>query len=209
LPVLLQTDDHLLESSSEEEGEDKRQAAGSISAAEDDDDMDSNAPDSPDPETYPASSPLPGHGSPGPAETIAEFGVSDSFVYRQWSNLCRWGFDKKSLRPRRDSSGGAGVKRPCDLGPDNKPIRKKAGKKTEKQEIALAYGITLDPEQPGMNSEWAAAIRAADNQIPTPKPSWTKRCELITKSAFCAKSKNSANPFRISSSTLNTMFSVK
>lgn len=123
------------------------------------------------------------------AETIAEFGVSDSFVYCQWSNLCRWGFDKKSLRPRRDSSGGAGVKRPCDLGPDNKPIRKKAGKKTTKQKIALAYGITLDPEQPGMNSEWAAAIRAADNQIPTPKPSWTKRCELITHSAFCAKSK--------------------
>ena len=123
------------------------------------------------------------------AETIAEFGVSDSFVYRQWSNLCRWGFDKKSLRPGRDRSGGAGVKRPCDLGPDNKPIRKKAGKKTTKQKIALAYGVTLDPEQPGMNSEWAAAIRAADNQIPTPKPSWTKRCELITKSAFCAKSK--------------------
>ncbi len=123
------------------------------------------------------------------AETIAEFGVSDSFVYRQWSNLCRWGFDKKSLRPGRDRSGGAGVKRPCDLGPDNKPIRKKAGKKSTKQKIALAYGVTLDPEQPGMNSEWAAAIRAADNQIPSPKPSWTQRCELITQSAFCAKSK--------------------
>lgn len=123
------------------------------------------------------------------AETIAEFGVSDSFVYRQWSNLCRWGFDEKSLRPGRDRSGGAGAKRPCDRSPDNKPIRKKAGKKTTKQKIALAYGVTLDPEQPGMNSEWAAAIRTADDQIPTPKPPWPKRCELITKSAFCAKSK--------------------
>lgn len=123
------------------------------------------------------------------AETIAEFNVSDSFVYRQWSNLCRWGFDEKSLRPRRDHSGGAGVKRPCDLGPDNKPIRNKAGKKTTEQKIALAYGLALDPEQPGMTSEWAGAIRAADNLIPTPKPSWTKRCELITHSAFCAKSK--------------------
>lgn len=123
------------------------------------------------------------------AETIAEFGVSDSFVYRQWSNLCRWGFNEKSLRPRRDSSGGAGVKRPCDLGPDNKPIRKKAGRKTTTQNVALAYGVVLDPEQPGMTSEWAAAICAADNLIPTPKPSWSKRCELITHSAFCAKSK--------------------
>ena len=122
-------------------------------------------------------------------ETIAESGVSSSFVYRQWSNLCRWGFDEKSLRPRRDSSGGAGVKRPCDPSQDKKLIREKAGRKTAQQKIALAYGVVLDPEQPGMTSEWAAAIRAADNLIPTPKPSWSNRCKLIIHSAFCAKSK--------------------
>lgn len=122
-------------------------------------------------------------------QTITEFGVSKSFVYSQWSNLCRWGFDEKSLRPRRDSSGGSGIKRPCDLGSDNKPIRKKAGRKTTEQKVALAYGVVLEPDQPGITSEWAAAIRAADNLIPTPKPSWTKRCELITRTAFCAKSK--------------------
>ena len=71
-------------------------------------------------------------------ETIAESGVSSSFVYRQWSNLCRWGFDEKSLRPRRDSSGGAGVKRPCDPSQDKKLIREKAGRKTAQQTIALA-----------------------------------------------------------------------
>ncbi|MDD5177532.1 MAG: transposase [Sterolibacterium sp.] len=115
--------------------------------------------------------------------------VSSAFVYRQWSNLCRWGIDERSLMPRRDLSGGPGIKRPCDRGDPTTPGRKKAGRKTTTQRIAMAYGIVLDPTQPGMSSEWSAAIRAADKQIPTPKPSMPKRCNLIVQSAFCAKAK--------------------
>ena len=122
-------------------------------------------------------------------EAMTRACVSRAFVYRQWSNLCRWGIDEMSLKPRRDKSGGQGIKRPCDRGDANTPGRKKPGKKTRQQKIALAYGIVLDPTQPGMSSEWASAIRAADNQIQTPKPAWPARCELIVRSAFCAKAK--------------------
>jgi hypothetical protein len=38
-----------------------------------------------------------------------------------------------------------------------------------------------------MSSEWAAAIRAADKHIATPKPSWPDRHDKIIKSGFCAK----------------------
>lgn len=122
-------------------------------------------------------------------EAIAKAGVSPAFVYRQWSNLCRWGFDEKSLLPRRDLCGAPGIARPCDPPSEGKRARKKAGRKTLTQRVALAYGTELEPDQPGMSSEWAAAIRAADNQIPTPKPLWPKRCELIVESGFCAKAK--------------------
>lgn len=40
-----------------------------------------------------------------------------------------------------------------------------------------------------MSTEWAAAIRAADKRIPTPKPSWSERCNQIVGSAFCSKAK--------------------
>lgn len=122
-------------------------------------------------------------------DAMKKAGASSTYVYKQWSNLCRWGIDEKSLKPRRDECGGPGIKRPCHPGSATTPEKKKAGRKTRAQRIARAYGIKLDPTQPGMSSEWAAAIRAADKQIPTPKPSWPKRCTLIGESAFCAKAK--------------------
>lgn len=122
-------------------------------------------------------------------DAMKKSGASSSYIYRQWSNLCRYGLDEKSLKPRRDGCGGPGIKRPCDRGDAVAPGRKKAGRKTREQRIALAYGIVFDPTQPGMSSEWAAAIRAADKQIKTPKPAWPTRCDQIVRSAFCAKAR--------------------
>lgn len=113
-------------------------------------------------------------------------GVSCAYVYKQWSNLCRFGIDENSLLPRRDRSGAPGVRRPCDSGPG---ARKKAGRKTLRQRVALAFGSELTPEQPGISSDWAAAIRAADKTIDEPKPSWPKRCNLILSSGFCGRAK--------------------
>jgi len=116
-------------------------------------------------------------------------GVSRSFIYTQWSNLCRYGIDGRSLIPRRDRSGAPGVARPCDPLPDGSQTRQKAGKKTLKQSVARAYGKAIAPEQPGMSTEWAASIIAADNQIPSPKPDWPERCSLIVNSAFVGRVK--------------------
>ncbi|MCC4118624.1 hypothetical protein LLG90_25015 [Aromatoleum toluclasticum] len=109
-------------------------------------------------------------------------GVSTNYIYRQWSNLCRWGFDKLSLMPGTDRCGAPGGRRPCIPG-----VRQKAGRKTREQRIARAYKRILPPFQPGYSAEWAAAIRAADSKIPDPKPKWPRRCELIIASAFCGK----------------------
>lgn len=109
-------------------------------------------------------------------------GVSRGFVYEQWSNLCKRGFDEKSLIPRHDRAGAPGVARRVDPGG-----RKKAGRKTTKQRIAMAYGVVLESEQPAMSSEWAERILTADKQIPAPKPSWPERCNLILTSSFVAK----------------------
>lgn len=120
-------------------------------------------------------------------EATERAGVSRPYVYKQWSNLCRWGIADKSLAVDFDRCGAPGISRPCDPPSEGRPGRRKAGRKTLVQRIARAYGSSLDPEQPGMSSEWAAAIRAADKQIPAPKPSWSDRFERIVKSAFCAK----------------------
>ena len=132
------------------------------------------------------------HGSLGGLvkDAMAAANVSRPFVYKQWSNLCRWGLDLQSLIPQRDRCGAPGVARPCDSANGRNRVRKKAGRKTLKQRIGRAYGIELQPEQPGMSSEWTAAIRAADRHIPTPKPSWPSRCEQIAMSAFCANAKD-------------------
>lgn len=124
------------------------------------------------------------HGSLKPLvdHVVTSYGVSRNFVYRQWSNLCRWGIDEESLAPRSDRCGRPGVRRPVDPG-----VRQKPGRKTREQRIARAYGHHLPPFQPGYTSEWAAAISVADGKIPKPKPPWPKRCERILESAFCGK----------------------
>lgn len=119
-------------------------------------------------------------------ETMSTFGVCRSFVYRQWSTLCRLGISDQSLRPRRDRCGAPRVPRPCAPGGRNK-----AGRKTRAQRVARAYGIVLPPKQPGMSIEWRAAIIAADKQIRTPvKPSMRQRRKHILNSHFVTKFKD-------------------
>ena len=119
-------------------------------------------------------------------EAMACSSVSRAFIYKQWSTLCRLGFDKTSLRPRRDRCGAPGVKRPCDPGG-----RKKAGRKDPRQRIAAYYGIRLDSTQPGMSTEWRAAIIAADKSLRMAvKPSMPRRCKHIVETAFVSRYRN-------------------
>lgn len=117
-------------------------------------------------------------------DAMAAGEVCRSYVYKQWSTLCRLGISEISLLPRSDRCGAPNVSRPCDPGG-----RKKAGRKTRTQRVAKkASGVDLPPKQPGMSTEWRAAIMAADNQIKTPvKPAMPKRCTLILESAFVKK----------------------
>lgn len=121
-------------------------------------------------------------------EAVANSGVSRPLIYKLFSALCRFGFVKSSLRPRRDRCGAKGVLRPCDPGG-----RQKAGAKTTKQRVAREYGQMLSPEQPGMSSEWRARIMAADRQIPTPKPAMPARIIQILGSAFVKKYRQNGN----------------
>jgi putative transposase len=116
-------------------------------------------------------------------EAMVTEGVSRAFVYKQWSTLCRLGFDVRSLRPRRDRCGAPGVARPCDPGG-----RKKPGRKELRQRIAAQYGVILDPIQPGLTSEWKAAIIAADKTLRTKvKPRMSLRYKHIIDTAFVAR----------------------
>lgn len=109
--------------------------------------------------------------------------VSRSYVYKQWSILCRNGITEISLRPRRDRCGAPGVRRPCAPG-----VRKKAGRKTYKQRVARYYGEDLDPDQPGMSDEWRAVILAADaSNKATVKPDMPKRIDHILRSGFVSR----------------------
>lgn len=109
-------------------------------------------------------------------------GVSRAFVYKQWSSICRYGFDPRSLLPRYDRCGAKGVVRRCDPGG-----RKKSGRKTLAERIARAFGEPPPPGQKGMSTEWAAAIMVADKQIATPKPPWPSRTDQIIKSQFIGR----------------------
>ena len=129
-------------------------------------------------------------------EAMASSGASSAFIYRQWSRLCRYGLDERSLYPRRDRCGAPGVPRPCDP-PIAGKARKKSGRKTLAQTIARAHNQSLESGQPGMSTAWAAAIRAADRQIPAPKPDWPQRCRLIARSAFCSKAVEKDGAFEL------------
>lgn len=115
--------------------------------------------------------------------------VSSYFVYKQWSNLCRFGLTELSLMPCRDRSGAPGVSRRCDTNDDGELVRKKPGRKPLKVRIGRLHGVIVLDEQPGMSSGWIASINAADRQIPTPKPSWPKRYDQILRTSFCGKAK--------------------
>ena len=63
------------------------------------------------------------------------------------------------------------------------------GRKTAKERLDIQLGRPSSPTQPGMTALWAARIRAADAQIPEPKPDWPKRRHLILSSHFCTRAK--------------------
>lgn len=119
--------------------------------------------------------------------TMESHGVSKSFVYKQWSNLCRNGIDNKGLNTLRVNCGAPGVARPIDPPTKTDPGRQKAGRKPLEVEIDKIYGVDTPDLQPGMSTAWRIAITAADAQIPEPKPSWPERCKQILRSRFCGK----------------------
>lgn len=122
-------------------------------------------------------------------EAMERTGRSRSFVYRQWSSLCRWGITERSLWPQRHRCGAPGVAKTCDVLPDGRMSRKKAGRKTTEERRDIQIGRPAPPKQPGMSALWAARIRAADAQIPSPKPDWPRRRNLILSSHFCTRAK--------------------
>lgn len=112
-------------------------------------------------------------------------GASKSAIYKNFSLLARHGFAESSLRPTLHRCGAPDVSRPCDPGG-----RKKAGAKTRKQRIAKAYdGTILESSQPGMSTEWAKLILAADKRISAPKPAMADRVIQILDSHFITRYK--------------------
>lgn len=122
-------------------------------------------------------------------EAMERTGCTRAFVYRQWSNLCRWGITERSLRPQRHRCGAPGIPKTCDPLPDGRMSRRKAGRKTTEELRDILIGRPAPPKQPGMSSLWASRIRAADAQIPSPKPDWPQRRNLILSSHFCTRAK--------------------
>ncbi|MBB5206367.1 hypothetical protein HNQ51_003713 [Inhella inkyongensis] len=122
-------------------------------------------------------------------EAVERTGCTRAFIYRQWSNLCRWGISERSLWPQRHRCGAPGVPKTCDALPDGRMSRRKAGRKTIKEAQDIRLGRSSAPHQPGMSELWAARIRAADKQIPEPKPAWPLRRTLILSSHFCTRAK--------------------
>lgn len=113
------------------------------------------------------------------AEARQSEGAGKTLVYQLFSLLCRFGFHESSLRAGLPNCGAPGKLRPCE--PDG---RKKPGAKTVAQNIAAAFGTTLEPEQPGMNSDWRVRIIAGYSRTPTPKPSIPDICTTIIESSF-------------------------
>lgn len=124
-------------------------------------------------------------GISGLVKEVIDSGKSKSFAYTNFSLLCKYGFQESSLQPARFRCGAPEVPRPCD--PNG---RKKPGTKTVKQRIAKAHGTLIGPEQPGMSSEWANRIMAADKRIPTPKPNTPERVTEILNSSFVTRYKH-------------------
>ncbi|UDF35520.1 UNVERIFIED_ORG: hypothetical protein LHJ69_00010 [Shinella sp. XGS7] len=112
-------------------------------------------------------------------DAMSVAGVSRAFVYRQWSNLARFGISELSLYPRQDLSGAPGQRRFCS--PSG---RKKPGPKTLAERIAKAYGKPAVPLQPGMTEEWQDRLLAADRKNKEPTLSLRARYERVIETAF-------------------------
>lgn len=111
--------------------------------------------------------------------------ISRGLVYKCLTLLALNGFHESSLTLRFDRSGAKGVPRPCDPGGRNK-----AGTLTEIQRQAKIFGVEIpSPEQPGMSTAWRDLVMWADGKIPSPKPKWPRRCDIIVNTAFVRKMK--------------------
>lgn len=121
------------------------------------------------------------HRSIGPlvSEAMEKYGVGRYLVYKCWSLLCRHGFSDDSLRSRFDLCGARGSVRDCS--PDG---RKKPGRKTMKEKLAINAGTPIAPTQPGMNIRWRQLIMIADKKIPAPKPKFEQRFINIIENGF-------------------------
>lgn len=111
--------------------------------------------------------------------------VSEAFVRRQWSNLCRYGIEELSLRPRFDRCGAPGKRRPVAEG-----IRKKAGRKDRAQHVAAKFGVHTESAQPGMSEKWLDMISQAERVIKSPTLSLRQRHEQILKLQFFRRFKS-------------------
>lgn len=118
------------------------------------------------------------------ADTATASSVSPSYVYIYWSRLMRFGVHESSLLPLLFKCGGPGVSRPTAVQTLAGSLRKKPGRKTERERIAKSYGRSIEGEQPGMSVDWLARVRLADGAIKAPKPSWPKRYEQIIRTGF-------------------------
>lgn len=117
-------------------------------------------------------------------------GLSEPAIYKYFSLLCRHGFVDLSLVSRRDRCGAPGMVRRVDPDTAEKKGREKAGRKTNSQRVEkLISGIDMKPEQPGMSTQWANMILAADDEITCPKPAMPQRCQMILEKRFVTKFK--------------------
>lgn len=121
------------------------------------------------------------HRSLGPLvqQVVLRHSVSAVAVYGWFSILCRRGFSERSLRRRHDLCGAKGVLRPCD-----RAGRKKAGRKTDGERVAVKTDSPFPIGQPGMSTAWRTRILAADRCIPEPKPPMPARYKKILNSHF-------------------------
>lgn len=120
------------------------------------------------------------------AITVAEYSVSRSYVYKNWSRLVRFGVHESSLLPNFFKCGGPGVSRPADSKTLEGSPRRKSGRKTDRERIANSYGHPIEGEQPGMSQDWLARVRLADKAIMAPKPAWPRRYQQIIRAGFAS-----------------------
>lgn len=122
-------------------------------------------------------------------ESVEKSKFSRMQIYKLFSTLCKLGFSETNLLPRFDRCGAPGILRPCDYKEDGTG-RKKAGRKTVGERIAIACGSPLPAVQPGITTDWRNLILAADSRIEQPKPRMPARITIILNSNFIKKYTN-------------------